>query len=281
MSSKKTRKAVAGAGKGFGYRPITGKASGGGKGYNIHTIDGNVSGEGGGYATRKKNYDHPDGRLDGLDPVRNFRFRVKVLPYNGGWWDADPFPAYLGFTSVSGLSVQMTSIPLTEGGMNTITHQLPGLAQYSPITFQKGVFLGDQENWQWLRRITGTIGNAGYGAPGGNFRCAVRIDVLSHPNPGSRAVGGGGSKRVRNGYYDGLIEGTEPNDDHASMSFLLSKAWVTSLAYSDLNAGDSALVVEQMTLVHEGIHLDWATGWNRSKDTKADKSANALRYYAV
>ena len=212
-------------------------------------------------------YIGPDGRLDGFDPVRNFRFRVKIQPYSAGirGWDDDAFPAYIGFTSVAGLSTTMTSIPLTEGGLNTITHQLPGLASYSPITFQKGIFLGDEENWQWLRRITGTIGNAGYGAPGGNFRCAVKIDVLSHPNPGSRALGGGGSERSKGqGFLSKKdILGTEVLDDHASISFLLSKAWITTLAYSDLNAGDSALVVEQMTLVHEGIHMDWASDFKK------------------
>lgn len=229
-------------------------------------------------ATGKRGVPTPSDRDNSIDPIRNFRFRVKIKPYAIGasGWSADAFPAYMGFTSVSGLSISMTSIPVTEGGLNTITHQLPGLASYNPITFQKGVFLGDEENWQWLRRLTGTVGNAGYGAPGGNFRCAVRIDVLSHPNPGSRATGSGAMKRSREGFYSSLTPGTEVNDDHASMSFLLSKAWITSLAYSDLNAGDSALVVEQMTLVHEGIHLDWAAGWNKKATANAFSNYNPV-----
>ena len=214
----------------------------------------------------------PNSRNDGLDPIRNFRFRVKIKPYglDENSWAADAFPAYMGFTSVTGMSMTMTSIPLQEGGMNTITHQLPGLASYSPITFQKGIFLGDEENWQWLRRLTGTVGNAGYGAPGGNFRCAVRIDVLSHPNPGSRAQKGGASQAEKDGFYGERIFGTEVNNDHAALSFLLSKAWITTLSYSDLNAGDSALIIEQMTLVHEGMHVEWTDTW---------KSADALAAY--
>jgi phage tail-like protein len=35
-------------------------------------------------------------------------------------------------------------------------------------------------------------------------------------------------------------------------------AWPTAVAYSDLNAGDNALLVEQMTLVHEGFNINWA-----------------------
>lgn len=210
---------------------------------------------------------HINSRENNLDPIRNFRFRVKIKPYSVGGWADDAFPAYMGFTSVTGMSMTMTSIPLQEGGLNTTTHQLPGLASYSPVTFQKGVFLGDEENWQWLRRLAGTVGNAGYGAPGGNFRCAVKIDVLSHPNPGSRALGGGfGDPRDAGAgwFYSrhGDEFGTEVNDDHASISFLLSKAWITTLSYSDLNAGDSALLIEQMTLVHEGMHVDWSETWS-------------------
>jgi hypothetical protein len=36
-------------------------------------------------------------------------------------------------------------------------------------------------------------------------------------------------------------------------------AWPTALAYSDLNAGDNSLLVEQMTLVHEGFDVSWST----------------------
>jgi phage tail-like protein len=42
------------------------------------------------------------------------------------------------------------------------------------------------------------------------------------------------------------------------MRFEVYNAWPTSVAYSDLNAGDNALFVEQMTLVHEGFDVNWA-----------------------
>ena len=43
------------------------------------------------------------------------------------------------------------------------------------------------------------------------------------------------------------------------MRFKVFNAWPTTVAYSDLNAGDNALYVEQMTLVHEGFDINWAT----------------------
>ena len=50
------------------------------------------------------------------------------------------------------------------------------------------------------------------------------------------------------------------------MKIGLANAWITSLAYSDLSAGDNAVIVEQLTLVHEGMDILWTSkgeaGWN-------------------
>jgi phage tail-like protein len=79
-----------------------------------------------------------------------------------------------------------------------------------------------------------------------NFRCDLEIAVLSHPIPGS----GGGEELT------GGANGT--STDHDAMRFKVYNAWITSIAYSDLNAGDNAILVEQMTLVHEGFDVNWA-----------------------
>jgi len=75
-----------------------------------------------------------------------------------------------------------------------------------------------------------------------NFRCNIEISVLSHPIP---AAGAG-----------------DPNaqaTDHVAKRIEVYNAWPTSVAYSDLNAGDNALLVEQVTFVHEGFDVNWAT----------------------
>jgi phage tail-like protein len=46
------------------------------------------------------------------------------------------------------------------------------------------------------------------------------------------------------------------------MRFQVYNTWPTSVAYSDLNAGDNAILVEQLTLVHEGFDIKWATDEN-------------------
>ena len=67
---------------------------------------------------------------------------------------------------------------------------------------------------------------------GQDFRCNVNIYVLDHP-----AVIADNTDLVAN----------------AKMRFKLHNAWITTLQYSDLNAGDQNILFEQMTLVHEGL----------------------------
>jgi hypothetical protein len=77
----------------------------------------------------------------------------------------------------------------------------------------------------------------------GNFRCDIEIKVLSHPIPGSGASTAGASTA---------------SNDHVALRFNVYNAWITAIAYSDLNAGDNALFVEQMSIVHEGFDVNWA-----------------------
>jgi phage tail-like protein len=183
------------------------------------------------------------------DPIRNFRFLVTFKPLPGGaqggdsWLQTNKF--VVGFTSVSGLSVNTDSIPYREGGYNTTVHQIPGQTTFSPITLQRGVVLGTPQHWNWMRKLFATVQNGTTATVGENFRADVEIEVLTHPIAGS----GGNNTELTAATYN----------DHVSARFQVYNAWPTSIAYSDLNAGDNALFVEQMTLVHEGFDMSWGT----------------------
>lgn len=186
------------------------------------------------------------------DPVRNFRFIVKFLPLtvsgDNGW---KPEPQ-IGFTSVSGLAINTESIPYREGGYNTSVHQIPGQTTFSPVTFQRGVTIGSTQHWDWMKMLFQTITGTSYNNNQA-FRSDVEIAVLHHPVPYSTVK--------TTGYGTGASEGNDGAalDDKVMARFRLYNAWPTSIAYSDLNAGDNALMVEQMTLVHEGLDMKWAT----------------------
>ena len=179
------------------------------------------------------------------DPLRNFRFLVTFQPQDANNQALKGLNnVTLGFTSVSGLSVTTDSIPYREGGYNTTVHQIPGQTAFTPLTLQRGVILGTRQNWDWMKNLFVTVSATGSTRTvDQNFRCDLEIQVLSHPIPGS-------------------INQTDTTNaatqDHTAMRFKVYNAWPTTVAYSDLNAGDNALYVEQMTLVHEGFDINWA-----------------------
>ena len=179
------------------------------------------------------------------DPLRNFRFLVTFIPQDPTNTSLNPLKLSFGFTSVSGMSVTTDSIPYREGGYNTTVHQIPGQSTFTPITLQRGVMLNKYENWDWMRNLFATVSGASTKRTiNQNFRCDLEIQVLSHPIPAAGATDAG--------------NGVAVTKDHAAMRFHVYNAWPTTVAYSDLNAGDNALFVEQMTLVHEGFDINWA-----------------------
>ncbi len=182
------------------------------------------------------------------DPIRNFRFLVtfKALPTASTATTALQ-TATLGFTSVSGMAVTTDSIPYREGGYNTTVHQIPGQTSFAPITLQRGVILNTTQNYDWMRNMFATVQGGGTRSATQNFRCDLEIAVLSHPIPGANPA-----------------DTTAAQTDHVAMRFNVYNCWPTAVAYSDLNAGDNALFVEQMTLVHEGFDVNWAANLTTS-----------------
>lgn len=190
------------------------------------------------------------------DPIRNFRFLVTFNPVSSeSDWQTGPT---FGFTSVSGLSIATESIPYREGQFNTTVTQVPGQSTFSPITLQRGVTIGSKRNWEWMSYLfkANAADNSAIGW-GKSFRANVIIDVLAHPVPYAA-----NAQSYNLDDPTGTVGSTSPGaagDDTVLMRFRVFNAWPTSVAYSDLSAGDNALMVEQMTLVHEGFNLMWAS----------------------
>jgi len=190
------------------------------------------------------------------DPLRNFRFLVTFKPLTsvGGAPTSTATnnlakATTFGFTSVSGMAVTTDSIPYREGGYNTTVHQIPGQTTFAPITLQRGVILGTNQNYEWMRNLFATVQCGGATrARTENFRCDLEIAVLSHPIPSAGET----------------PEDSPAASDHVAMRFNVYNCWPTAVAYSDLNAGDNALLVEQMTLVHEGFNVNWAADLSTS-----------------
>lgn len=161
------------------------------------------------------------------DPLRNFKFHVNI---------AHPvFPnsfVKMGFMSVSGLNITTEVIPYREGGMNTTTQKMPGQSDFAPITLAKGLAIGDVAMIDWMRQLFTVQQGTGTGKSGREFRSTVTVNVLDHP----------------------VTSGNTP----VKAQFKVYNAWPTAVAFSDLDAGANAIVVQQMTLAHEGFEMDVA-----------------------
>lgn len=154
------------------------------------------------------------------DPLRNFKFRVA--------FHHPSFPslfANAGFMSVSGLNITTEVIPYREGGMNTTTQKMPGQTDFSPLTLSRGLIVGHPGMMAWMGQLFDVIQGTG---KGGDFRATVTIKVLEHPSANT----------------------TNPP---VKAAFKVYNAWPTSVAFTDLDAGANAIIVQQMTLAHEGF----------------------------
>lgn len=172
------------------------------------------------------------------DPLRNFRFRVKVQhPQITGF-------AEMGFMAVSGLSITTEVIPYREGGMNTTTQKMPGQSDFSPLTLSKGLATGDGAMWRWMKQLFMVEQGIGGGLANKDFRTRVDIRVLEHPTAGQGMA---------------LV----------SAWFRVFNAWPTSVSFSDLDAGANAIIVNQMTLAHEGFEVKVAP--NHKTDVTSDR----------
>lgn len=177
------------------------------------------------------------------DPVRNFKFLVNI-PHkiNSPGQEIQNFA--IGFTAVSGLSITTNSIPYRQGGYNTTVQQIPGQSTFSPVTFQRGMLLGTKQEWEWMKQLFSTLvgqGNSASGNTNGFRADHIDIYVLRHPNADTAA-----------------------SDSVANIR--LYNAWPTAVSFSDLNAGDNAFIVSQMTLVHEGFDLNVGSSTSPAPD---------------
>lgn len=160
------------------------------------------------------------------DPLRNFKFRVRINGIDNRFLD-------MGFMAVSGMNITTEVIPYREGGMNTTTQKMPGQSDFAPLTLSKGLAVGkDAAAMDWMRRMFSVIQGTGTGRAGTEFRGTINILVLDHP----------------------VTRGPVP----VKAAWTVYNAWPTSIAFSDLDAGANAIIVQQITLAHEGFEMGLA-----------------------
>jgi hypothetical protein len=181
------------------------------------------------------------------DPIRNFKFRVSIITSNGdGLGKATEGLGNLGFAVVSGLTVNNEMVGYREGGMNTHPHKFLGQSDFAPVTLSRGVFEKQDQLYKWQQFLHAWNQASGLStATNNDYRCDVLVKVYDHPiSSGSYATPGSPS-------------GPKENLGSARWGFKLFDCFPGSYSVSDLNAGDSGIMIQQLVLHHEGFVVAW------------------------
>lgn len=157
------------------------------------------------------------------DPLRAFKFHVKISRVGKL---AEAYPT-LGFSTVSGLSINTDVIAYRQGGHNTTTQKMPGQSDFSPITLSKGLMVGDTGLMKWMYQLFNVMQGAGENYDTAtDFRAWVDIMLIDHPVTKTKAA--------------------------VKACWRVYNAWPTVISFGDLDASQNAYQVEQLTLAHEG-----------------------------
>ena len=195
------------------------------------------------------------------DPLRNFKFQATIFPTGAGLKaHVGDAIGNLGFTVVSGLTVQHEMIAYREGGMNTHPHKMIGQSDYGPVTFSKGVFGHEKSLWAWntfLHSWSQGGQSGGSTSTDNDYRADIVVRIFDHP--------------VSSGTYAsaGTTGEASTPAGGVKMAYKLYNCWPGSYSLTDLNAGDSSIMIQQMVINHEGFDLAFSDG-GRTEVDEAD-----------
>ena len=183
------------------------------------------------------------------DPLRSFRFYAEFTPVgavfsnkigengSGAYSTTGQSTGWVGgFSSVTGLSIDTQAIQYREGGYNTTVHQIPGMTTFQPVSFSRGVIYGNDQSIAWMRGLFGAAAGSGLNpavnGASSSFRVDVTLHVQDHPNTSP-----------------------DPSASPSKIAFKIHNAWISRLAFSDLDATNNQILFETMTLTHEGLSV--------------------------
>jgi phage tail-like protein len=119
------------------------------------------------------------------------------------------------------------------------------MTTFNPISLNRGVIYKNAQAIDWMKHLFAAAAGDGIALTGGNdFRCDLKIYVMDHPsasNATATTTGAGGSNTPKMGFH-------------------VHNAWISTLNYSDLDAGGNNLMVETIGIVHEGLSVFFTDG---------------------
>jgi phage tail-like protein len=125
---------------------------------------------------------------------------------------------------------------------NTTTQKMPGQTNFPPLSFSRGMIVGQPGEWLWFKEIFAATAGSGGGGLGNDFRCDIAIYVMQHP-------------------------WTKGTSVPVKARYEVWNAWPQSISWSDLDAGGNGLIMEGMVVQHEGFGIAYAA--NATDDATA------------
>jgi phage tail-like protein len=164
----------------------------------------------------------------------NFAFYVQFDSASLLWSSGATNPQMLGaFSEISGIEATMEHKVIREGGYNYGSRMRSGPVSFGTVILKRGI-ARSQALWRWWAKFAGADT---YVDGWGDLRSDVLIGLLT-PNAPQQP----GSAR-------------DPNDRKIAMGWRLQKAMPVKFRVGDLNAKGSDVAVEELHLVHEGLHV--------------------------
>jgi phage tail-like protein len=166
----------------------------------------------------------PDGEDQG-SPFGAFAFHVHFAPYGGESsqpMDGIDTAISGGFSEITGLEATMEPKVVREGGRNYGTVQLPGPVSFATVVMKRGM-MQSRHLWRWWSLWAGADGanNGGWALSG---RCNVSIALLHNRAP--------------------------------VLGWRLTCAMPVKFRAGDLNARGTDVAIEELHLVHHGLHMN-------------------------
>ena len=165
----------------------------------------------------------------------NFNFFVQFANGPSAWNDSGFGEEMLGaFSEISGIEASMEHKVVREGGRNYGTRMLVGQVNFGTVILKRGV-ARSQALWRWWAKFAGAdTMNDGWPTP--ENRCDVFIGLLASLGEKTDSAEGETGRKV-------------------AMGWKLQNAMPVKFRVGDLNAKGSDVAIEELHLVHEGLHV--------------------------
>lgn len=161
--------------------------------------------------------------VEATDVLRGFRFRVSIQNLPGG--DTETPHNDMGFMRVSGLQADVGVYEWQEVTDPVTVHKLPDRIKFSDLVLERGVAFRRTSLWQWFTQVEDALRlTFQSGTQPRGFRSDLTITVFDK------------------GVYPG----------RGSLQWHVFSAFPKSIKFGDFDAQSSSVVIESLTLAHEG-----------------------------